>query len=36
MKRMVLGSLLLFIASAMAQTQGNPQLGAPPYSGGAD
>jgi osmotically-inducible protein OsmY len=32
MKHMVLGSLLLFIASAMAQTQGNPQPGPPLYS----
>jgi hypothetical protein len=32
MKRTVLGSLLLFIASAMAQTQGNPQPSPPPYS----
>jgi len=32
MKRTVLGSLLLFIASAMAQTQGNPQSSPPPYS----
>jgi hypothetical protein len=32
MKRMVLGSLLLFIASAMAQPQGNPQSDPPPYS----
>jgi|ERR1035441_5725082 hypothetical protein len=32
MKRMVLGSLLLFTASAMAQTQGNSQPGPPPYS----